>query len=172
MRDWGGKAVGAILRITALLHGAQVDDPTKTEVSSETVFNAIKIMDCLETNALSAYQDMGADKDANEAKYVLKRLKQSGKNNITKSDLFQSCRGQYKKIEEMDNAIKILEDSNYIKISEQKNGQKGRPSTKITLNPYYINDKAIKSNGNNEFLSSLSVDNNVINYSALKEVII
>jgi hypothetical protein len=93
MRDWGGKAVGAMLRIAALIHAAEaVGKPSETPISEDTITAAIKVIECLGTHAMAAYQSMGADESQANAKYVLSRLKKQQADKLTKTDIVRLCR--------------------------------------------------------------------------------
>ena len=134
MRDWGGKLVGTMIRIAALFHCAETEgDPTQTPISAETMEAAISIADCLSANAEAAYQVMGADPDVENAKYILKRL--TGERDITRSALTRLCRGKFKKAEDMDPALSILEDHGYIRTSTNAVGYNNRKQVAYKVNP-------------------------------------
>ncbi len=145
MRDWGGKAVGAMLRIAALLHASAVNNPTEIPISSETLTEAVKIAEFLGDHAMVSYQQMGADESLEDAKYLLRRIESTGQDEISKRDLFQLCRGKFKKTEHMEPVLQTLVDMSYIKEVEIGTGERGRPSRKIILNPLHNNHKNLKN---------------------------
>lgn len=95
MRDWGGKAVGAMLRIAALLHLSSF--PSTEPISPETMAGATSIAEFLGAHAEAAYQAMGADESVEDAKYLWRRIAASGEAEISKRDLFRLVRGKFKK---------------------------------------------------------------------------
>lgn len=149
MRDWAGKLVGAMLRIAALIHAAerltngQHDKPGETPVSEETVTAAVKIAECLCSHAMSAYQIMGADETYTDAKYLLKRIESTGRDEISKRDLWHICKGKFKNVEAMEPALQTLVEMGYVKIIEQNTG--GRPSVKIFVNPKSKSTKSTRT---------------------------
>lgn len=165
MRDYGGKAMGAMLRIAGLLHGTTNYEPAAVQVSADTIKHAVMIMECLSKHAETVYLTMGKDESINEAKYVLKRIKESEQDSISKRDLLRLCSGHYKTVDELEPTLKTLIDMNYIKEEEIKSGDKGRPSKKIILNPLNKNDNNDKNrkntaeNGLLSFMSILSKEN-------------
>ena len=134
MRDWGGKLVGAMVRIAALLHCAQATgDPTETEISGKTMSAAVDIAEVLGQHAAVAYQLMGADNDLADAEYLLKRM--AGMDMISRTDLHKLCRGHFKKASEMDPALCILIERGYIRERRQDIGYNGRFQVLYELNP-------------------------------------
>ncbi|MCM1506385.1 MAG: hypothetical protein NC177_04520, partial [Ruminococcus flavefaciens] len=67
------------------------------------------------------------------AKYILKKLKKSDKNILSKSDLLRLCRTL--RAYEFDVPLEILEDMNCIKIEIIKNSERGKPKEVIKINP-------------------------------------
>lgn len=142
MRDWAGKLVGAMLRIAALIHAAECQyKPSETPVSEETVIAAMKIAECLCSHAMAAYQIMGADDTYTDEKYLLKRIESAGRDEISKRDLFDMCKGKFKNVESMEPALQTLIDMGYVREIEISTGERGRPSKKIILNPLSKNSK-------------------------------
>lgn len=134
MRDWGGKLTGAMVRVAALMHCAEaVGDPTQTPVSAETMYAATCIAEYLAANATAAYQVMGADDGAEDAKYIIKRL--AGRESITRSELTHLCRGRFTKSDEMDPSLDILEDRGYIRAVENPVGYNNRRQIIYHINP-------------------------------------
>ena len=134
MRDWGGKIVGAMVRIAALMHCAEViGDPTETPVSAEVMYAAICIAEYLGAHASAAYQVMGADNSYEDAKYLWRRIESTDAGEISKRDLFNICKGKFRAVAEMSPAIERLADMGYIREATVATG--GRPSIKIFVNP-------------------------------------
>lgn len=136
MRDWSGKLTGATVRIAALIHAATVQgDPTQTPIHEEVMRGAVKIANALSVHAEAAYQAMGGNPAYEDAKYLWKRIVGSGKDEIKKRDLFNLCKGKLKTMEQMQAPLQVLTERYYIREIEQQTGERGRPSTKIIVNP-------------------------------------
>src|SRR3989442_187310 len=74
MIGWGGKLVGAVARIAALLHmvtHAGNPTPWETLLIVDTVRRAIQIGEYLIPHAHAAYAEMGADPEIEAARYTL-----------------------------------------------------------------------------------------------------
>ena len=134
MRDWGGKLVGAMVRIAALLHLS--DFTVEQPIGEMTMQAAIKIAEFLGPHAEAAYQAMGADGSMEEAKYLWRRIAASGEAEISKRDLFRLVRGKFKKAENMETPLRVLVEYGYIRIEDMDRDGAGRKaSPKIKVNP-------------------------------------
>ena len=134
MRDWGCKLVGAMVRIAALMHAAQVQgDPAESLISPEVMASAVSIAEFLGVHAMAAYQIMGADEDFEDAKYLWRRIQSTDQEEISKRDLFTTCQSKFKKVENIEPAIRTLSDMGYLREIERQTG--GRPSKIIIVNP-------------------------------------
>mgnify|MGYP005852381393 CR=1 FL=1 len=76
-RDWAGKLPGAVARIAGLFHAVEkVHDMTALPVSVETMQAAIQTGWALSEHAMEAFEVMGADLALEDAKHLLKWIKQ------------------------------------------------------------------------------------------------
>jgi len=132
MRDWGGKLVGAMLRIAALLHLSSF--PANEPIAVDTVERAITIAEFLSVHAAAAYHTMGGDERIADAKYLWKRIESTGKDCLTKNELLQLTRGRFKLAADMEPAIETLVDMNYITRERQAQEDRGRPREIIIVN--------------------------------------
>lgn len=146
MRDWGGKVVGAAVRIAALIHAAEAPgDPTETTIQGETMVRAVKIAESLSSHAEAAYQLMGANEDHENARYLWRKLRECGQDEISKRDLFRLVRGKFKKADDIETPLSVLAEYGYIRIEEMERRGAGRKaSPKIKVNPL-----ALGHNGHN-----------------------
>ena len=134
MRDWGGKLVGAMLRIAGLIHCANsIEDPTKTAISAETIEAAIKIVECLSAHAIAAYQTMCLDEQTEDARYILNKLQ--GTKAITRAELTRRCRGRFSKAGRMDPALRLLEEHNFVELKVLRIEYNNRSQMEIEVNP-------------------------------------
>lgn len=143
MRDWGNKLVGAMVRIAALIHAAEVrGNPTETPISPESMAAATSITECLSAHAEAAYSMMGADERQGDAQYLWRRIVAMGADSISRRDLFNACKGKFGRVEAMEPAIDTLTDMGYIKEFAMETG--GRPTRIIFVNPCAKVAKAAK----------------------------
>jgi len=135
MRDWGGKLTGTMVRIAALLHLSSF--PADIPISPEIMESATGIAEFLGAHAEAAYQAMGADESVEDAKYLWRRIVGSGEVEISKRDLFRLVRGKFKKAEDMEIPLRVLEEYGYIRIEEvERDGAGRKASPKIKVNPF------------------------------------
>ena len=87
---------------------------------------------------------MGESQEVKDAKYILKRIDNTGQTEITKRDLYQLCKNKegFEQVERMDPALKLLADHGYLRTEKVKTG--GRPTEKVVLNPEYLAQKPQK----------------------------
>ena len=137
MADWAGKLTGAMVRIAALMHCAEVmGDPTQTPVSFETMYSAACIAEYLAANAVKAYRVMGADADEGDAKYLWRKITSTGADELSKRNLFRLVRGKFKKTEGMEAPLRVLVEHGYIRIEDvERDGAGRKASPKIKVNP-------------------------------------
>ena len=143
MRDWGGKITGAMVRIAALMHAAEAQgNPTETPISPEVMAGATSIAEFLSAHAVAAYQIMGADEEHENARYLWRRIGSTGQDEMSKRDLWQLCKGKFKRVEDMEPALQTLVNMGYIRLIEVATG--GRPTKKLFVNPSIKSIKSIK----------------------------
>jgi hypothetical protein len=117
-----------------LIHAAESpSDPTDTPLSEYTISRATSISECLLTHAEAAYLAMGGDESSSDAKYVWKKIEGTGKSEISKRDLFQLCKGKFKRVERLDASLQVLAEMGYIRTEEVLTG--GRSTVKVHVNP-------------------------------------
>ena len=134
MRDWGTKLTGAMVRIAALLHLSSF--PAAEPISAETMADATAIAEFLGAHAEAAYQAMGADGTMEDARYLWRRIMESGTDEISKRDLFRQCQRRFKKADALEVPLQILEEYGYIRIEEQLRDGAGRKASPIIkINP-------------------------------------
>lgn len=134
MGDWGGKLTGAMVRIAALLHLSSF--PAAVPINGETMTAAVSIAEFLASHEEAAYQAMGGDDGLSDAKYLWKKIYATGRDEISKRDLFQFVRGKLCDMESMERPLSQLEEYGYIRVCEVPATGKGRkPSPILKVNP-------------------------------------
>ncbi|MGN1134195.1 MAG: YfjI family protein [Oscillospiraceae bacterium] len=131
MKEWASKQFAKCLRIAAILH--LCDHTTSEPINGDTAFHACGIALWTEEHAVKALAgDMTDTKEIKNAKYILSRLKQQDKDELTFRELKHQCRAIHED-KDFEEPLAILEERNYIKGYIQKT--KGRSSERYKLNP-------------------------------------
>lgn len=105
--------------------------------------DATSIAEFLSAHAVAAYQIMGADEEHENARYLWRRIGSTGQDEMSKRDLWQLCKGKFKRVEDMEPALQTLVNMGYIRLIEVATG--GRPTKKLFVNPKTKSIKSIKS---------------------------
>lgn len=135
--DWAGKLPGAAARIAGLLHCAENPYQSWVEdISLETMQRALELASIFSSHALIAFDMMGADKALEQARKVWHWIERNRQESFSKRDCFNALQGTFHKVVNMDEALKVLQERNYIQEIQQKTG--GRPSIKYNVNPELI----------------------------------
>ena len=139
MREWGSKYIGLVLRTAGLLHIAA---DGAGDIQTETVENAIRIGSYAFHHALYAYSILGADETVEKALHVVTKLRKLSVTSISRSDLYQKCRGRFfRDAKEMEPALNLLEQHGYIWLDVPAYSGVGRPSVgTIHVNPAALKD--------------------------------
>ncbi len=143
MSDWGGKLVGAVMRIAGILHLAEhVADPApwRLPIAESTLERAVTVGRYLIPHATAAYAAMGADPQLEGAKYLLAWLLERGVTRITRRNLFQGVRGRFPKIADLAPPLALLIEHGYLREREtlrdpDKKPAGRKPSPVYDLNP-------------------------------------
>lgn len=141
MLEWGSKYLGLVLRIAGLLHvsaGLSGD-----EISGPLMTCAIMIGQYAFAHAEYAYSIMGADETVEKAQMVITRIRSEKKLTISRSDLYQKCRGRFfRDVKDIDPVLELLEDHGYIYTEVPPYLGVGRPPAAIVhVNPKVLEDE-------------------------------
>ncbi len=161
MTDWAGKLPGAILRIAGILSLAESEK--STSVSADIIRRAIQIGEYLIPHAKAAYAEMGADEQIGQAKYVLRWIEKAAARTFTKRDAHQANKGRFKKVSDLEPALNLLEEHNFIRPQKgSDDGKRGRkPSQVYEVNPS-LNDPSQNSH-NSQNSSQQAISENCEN---------
>lgn len=139
MREWGSKFIGLVLRIAGLLH---VSAGLKGDISADLTECAIAIGRYAMRHALYAYSVLGADETIEKALHVVNKLRKLGAQSISRSDLYQRCRGRFfRDAKDMDPVLDLLEQYGYIWVDMPPYIGIGRPSAGVV----YVNPMMLES---------------------------
>ena len=134
MADWGGKLVGAIVRIAALLHLAEhVRDGWDRPVSLATLEAAIEIGDYFTEHAKAAYDQIGADPAVASARAILQWIATTGTTQVTARDLMRGLKDRFPKAADLNAPMQILESRGWLRGRPgARSGPKGgRPAATV-----------------------------------------
>jgi len=142
MTDWGGKLVGAVMRIAGLLHmidHAGEGSPWAAQIQPGCVDRAIRIGEYLIPHARAAYASMGADPVTEDAKRVLAWVRKQGLASFSKRDLFQGLKGYFKRVAQIEPVLALLQEHGYIRqqAAESRSGAGRKPSPVYEVNPLW-----------------------------------
>jgi hypothetical protein len=133
---WNGKAFGLLIRIAGLFHAFECmqrgEDPAEVPLPTYHITAASMIEVCLAAHAEQVFA--GSDKKTGDAKYLLRRVKEMG-GEFGKQELWQTTRKRFGNSSGFDDALRILEESGYIRAESIPTD--GRPMVKIKVNPLY-----------------------------------
>lgn len=143
IREWAGKLVGTIARISGLLCRTEscrtydfLDDPEPLVVSGADMQNAILIGRYYLEHAKAAFSLMGADDGAKKCQYVLDAIVKAGLSEFTRRDVMRLCRA-LKTAAEMQPVLDQLVDYGYLvpKDSASPSGKGRPPAQSYLVNP-------------------------------------
>lgn len=148
MGDWAGKLFGSCLRIAGILHCIKYSSiATDYMISLDTIKKAIDISKYFLEHAKYAYMLMGADKETQKAKYILKKLEKQDKMSLKRNEIFSISRSPSRNINKVDDifkALDILVEYGYILEleAEERAGAGRKKDIVYELNPLYFKDKS------------------------------
>lgn len=137
LADWGSKLVGAILRITALLHLGDLgaDKAIRTPIPVDTLNRGIEFGAYFRAQAVSAFAEMQVDEDTAAAVYLLQRIVKNGEATISVRDMQRAAK-RFKTRAELDVPLQRLIDTGWLIPIELKHDGPGRPPSPIfTVHP-------------------------------------
>lgn len=139
--DWAGKFVGAVLRISGILHIMKYPkDSMFDSVDRETMENAVAIGRYFLAHAKAAYSLMGADTVNKDAQYLLSFIKRERLTEFSRRDAMRLCRS-FKTADSLQPVLNRLCEYGYIavKLQEPILGVGRRPSEIYLTNPAVLN---------------------------------
>ncbi|MBA9002050.1 DUF3987 domain-containing protein [Thermomonospora cellulosilytica] len=130
MTDWGGKLVGATVRIAALLHlGKHLRNGWDRPIDLATWNDAVQLGEYFTTHAQAAYDAIGADPAVADARAVLDWLRRTATQRFTARDLMRGLKHRFAKVTDTDPALRVLESHGWIRrIPAPPTTGRGRPA--------------------------------------------
>ncbi len=139
--DWAGKFVGAILRISGILHVMKYPkDSMFDAVDRETMEHAVIIGRYFLAHAKAAYSLMGADTVNKDAQHLLSFIKRERLAEFSRRDAMRLCRS-FKTADSLQPVLNRLCEYGYIAVKPQEpaSGIGRRPSEVYVTNPAVLN---------------------------------
>lgn len=139
--DWAGKFVGAVLRISGILHVMKYPkDSMFDAVDRETMEHAVTIGRYFLAHAKAAYSLMGADTVNKDAQLFLAAVKRKRLAEFSRRDAMRLCRS-FKTADSLQPVLNRLCEYGYIavKLQEPTLGVGRRPSEIYLTNPAVLN---------------------------------
>lgn len=133
LRDWGGKYAGAVARIAGMLHLGKhgAERGPRAAVERATVLDAKQFGEYFKACAVNAFAEMRSDPDIDDAVYLMERIVALGNRDMSERDLFTLCsRSRFKKVRDMEPALKRLEDHSFIAWLPTPKPTGGRPASR------------------------------------------
>lgn len=151
IRGWGGKLVGATLRLAAVLHCVEYGSAGRIE--GRTIAAAVEIARYLIPHADVVLSIMQAKEESpdDDACYVLRWIKRHSQREFTKRDAQQHGKRRFPKANDIDPALAELIRRGYIRLRPMDAGGPGRPPS-----PCYEVNPAVFDLGNAEKRSQYS----------------
>jgi replicative DNA helicase len=117
LRDWGGKAVGAMMRIAGLLHLAEhLHDGYARPVEPGTLAAAHNLIEYYTAHTLAAFDAMTTDLVTDRARHLLDWLTNTSTVRFSARDAFTNqSRSRFPKMADLDPAIALLEQHGYVR---------------------------------------------------------
>jgi replicative DNA helicase len=131
LTEWGGKYVGAVVRIAGLLHLGQHGEAGHSyPVELATIQAAERIGQYFKAAAINVFSHLGADSDTADAVYLLGRVQFLGQDEVSERDLMvASSRPRFPTKAAMLPALKRLVDHGYLLQLEPPKPTGGRPAS-------------------------------------------
>lgn len=155
IEDWAGKLHGNTMRIAGILHIVKHRlNSVNVPLEEDTMKAAIAIGKYYLEHSEQAFEIMGLleEQSVKDARYIMSRIDSKNSNNskiqeISKRDVFNLCKGRFKKVDDMEPGLECLIEHGYITAYQEEAKEKGRPSTRIFINPeYYLWKEQQKKN--------------------------
>jgi replicative DNA helicase len=139
--DWGNKLAGTVVRLAGLLHLAdhalETDGGASIAIGEGPMRRALRIGDFLCAHAQIAFDMMGADPVAGQARYILAWILRTGASSFTLRDAYQLLRAGFKAPAEMVPPLDLLAEHEIIRRRpDPPRSRPGRPpSPTFDVNP-------------------------------------
>ena len=131
LADWGGKFVGAVLRIAGNLHfGVHGAEAFRVPIDVATMNNAAEIGEYFKACAINTFAEMGIDEATADAVYLLDRVHRLGCDEVSERDVYMATRSRFRTVTDMRPALTRVVDHGWlIALPTEAPTDKGRPAS-------------------------------------------
>ena len=131
LADWGGKFVGAVLRIAGNLHfGVHGAEAFRVPIDVATMNNAAEIGEYFKACAINTFAEMGIDEATADAVYLLDRVHRLGCDEVSERDVYMATRSRFRTVTDMRPALTRVVDHGWlIALPTASPPDKGRPAS-------------------------------------------
>jgi replicative DNA helicase len=143
LRDWGAKAVGAMMRIAGLLHLAECQPQGfNTPIGPATVISAHEIIEYYTAHSLAAFELMSTDETTVRARALLRWIESNGASQFDAREAYRGLsRTRFPSMSDLEAPLARLIQHGYIRPRPQAptSSRGGRPpSPKYLVHPDYV----------------------------------
>ncbi len=156
--DWAAKLSGAVVRLAGLLHLAEHcarPAPWERPIELATVEAAITLGQYLLAHARYTFAEMGADGRIADARYLLRRIEETGVAMFRKQEIWQATKGRFREVEPLDGALRLLERHGYLRSlragADEHPGPGRRPGPTYAVNPLWLQPHALPVPNSRDF---------------------
>lgn len=142
LRAWASKLLGKVARIAGVLNCYANADKIKLDtpqvISGSIMDYSVSVGYYLIEHAKAVYALVELSTDVHRAKQILRIVRSNNKSVIGQQDIWQivkNSKAGIQKVADIEPAIIILIEHNYIRPIEPEQGKSGRPSIKFEVNP-------------------------------------
>ena len=139
--DWAGKAPGAAARLAGILHGIKYahSAPWEESITVETMSSALEIMAVITRHSLAALDIMGDDPAIAAARFVWNWIERGQRDQFTVREAFNALRGTFPRVTKLRDVLEVLEERDYLEITETLRTGPGRPpSPTVRVRPEIV----------------------------------
>lgn len=136
MKDWGGKLMGNVLRISGLIHAVNYPtDYLKRPIDGEVMSRAIEVGKYLIPHARAGYSLASQRNDIQLASRIYRWIIERQLRTFTKNECHKRFKNTVQTAAELTKILQVLIDRSYIREISASKGGSGRPSTIYEVNP-------------------------------------
>jgi hypothetical protein len=131
--DWAGKCPGMAARLAGVLHGIvhAHGQPWASQISADTMNNALELMAVFARHSLAALDLMGADEAIAAARRVWQWIEQGRREQFTVRGAYQALKGTFPRVAALREALVVLEERGYLEVIEPPRDGPGRPPSPL-----------------------------------------
>ncbi|OLE22259.1 MAG: hypothetical protein AUG49_19635 [Catenulispora sp. 13_1_20CM_3_70_7] len=138
LRDWGGKLVGAIVRIAGLLHIAKhLRDGYGRPIEADTLAKAIELGQYYTGHAQAAFDLIGADPAVRDARTILEWITRNERSSFKARDILPDLRGRFRNVTDLERGLELLGSCNRHRHTATSPSQHSAKYSKIRILLYF-----------------------------------